>query len=345
MALQYALNYQIPAGPGTASSANLTKYTAWYLVEKLIGTTITTAFSPTPWVVDCSSDGSTASAPASGTDLWTTTFNPALIVQDVAGSAHSWFCIKTAAFTSPATLYVVVDCTQTTSFDLIVGSGTITAGTASARPTFTNEYKFTYETQNLDVNNGSITTNQYLHLVLDGTDANFYFSTSFTGSSTFYSYLFVEKLANTNSTDSHKVVAGFTGNGETGFSASGANPSIFNFTNYSRASRLRGMSFNGSASLNLVGSTFAAYDEATLVPLLKADGYATGQNDGGDYNSAPIVVFAKGTNGALKGVMQNITLASGALSDMTLRPSPSPYTAVKFGDCWVPWSGASGPIV
>jgi len=340
MALQYALNYQIPAGLGTASSENLTKYTAWYLAEKLIGTNISGALTTT-WTLHSSSNSVTADA----SDNWgVATFDPTKIVQAAGGTAHSWFCIQTSAFTTPATLYVVFDCTQSNSFDLIIGSGTVTAGSTTGRPTFQYEYEFTYETQNLALNNGSITTNQYIHLVLDGADANFYFATSFDGSGTFYSYGFVEKLSNTNTGDSHPVVAGFTGNGEPGFYGSGANPSIFNFTNYSRASRLRGMAFDGSEALSLVGSTFAAYDEATLVPLLKADGYATGQNDGGDYNSAPIVVFAKGTHGALKGVLTNITLASGALSDMTLRPSSS-YTAVKFGDCWVPWSTATGPNV
>lgn len=342
MAAEYDLNLAIPLA-AKSSSATMVKWTAWYIVNRLADQNISvgTTFSDANWTFVESCDGT--NAPAAG-NQWTTTFDATKIVQASAGTNHSWAVIAN----STLGVWLIVDCVSTTGCDFVLTYAAPSGGTVTDRPTAVVEVKFgvtAADGQNMQLNNGDTSIAQYVHTYHDASE-NVYFYTSFAGSAKFFSMLAIAKCTNVTTGDNRPTAMFFSGGGEPGLSVDPINSSLFNYNSYGRPSKLRGVNYAGSATVAMAAGMPCVYDGTTLIPSLTTSGYVNADNDGTTYyNEFPLVVFAKGpTDAAMKGILPNIKLASGTLSEMAEIGS-APITAVKFGDCWVPWDGNTSPLV
>ncbi len=339
MAAEIDANLAIPSAAKT-TAAEMVQWTAWYLVNRLTNQNIGigTTFAGANWTFIDSCDGS-AVTPAG--NAWTTTFDPALIVQAPAGTAHSWSVIQNATLG----IYLIVDCVSESGCDFIFSTTVPSGGTISIRPTSAAEIKFGItagDGQNMQLNNGDTSIAQYVHTYHDAVE-NVYFYTSHAGSNGFFSILAVMKCTNTTTGDGSPTVAFFSGNGEPGLSMDPIYSSLFNFDSYGRPSKLRGLDYLSADEVHLAAGIPSVYDGTTYLSPLTTSGYADNVNDGTSYyNEFPLVVFAKGTYGAMKGILPGIKLASGALPQLSEKGA---IDAVKINDCWVPWSGATPPAV
>lgn len=110
------------------------------------------AYAIPAWTVDFSCDGTTAGTPHDGVDRWGSPYNASVLVQNTETNPHSWMVLKSPASicsiskvrnsnTNVGPFYILIDLDYTNGYtgDFFMSKLGFTGGTASARPTATDE--------------------------------------------------------------------------------------------------------------------------------------------------------------------------------------------------------------
>jgi hypothetical protein len=121
------------------SNADQTKYQMWALKAMLLGQY--GGFTLGLWTVYYSCDGVVAGTPNDGVDRWGSSYDPSKIVQNAAGSAHSWFVLKSPVMNGQ-TFYMLIaaNTATTTSGTIELARAPYTGGTTTANPTSTESW-------------------------------------------------------------------------------------------------------------------------------------------------------------------------------------------------------------
>jgi hypothetical protein len=167
------------------------------------------------WTVEFTCNGTTASS----SDNFNNTFNNAEWVSNTAGSAHSWFVLKspTAMLDGPWYLLVSKNSATATSWKIELSKSAYSGGTTTADPTSAGNVSSTGTVQRFDT---SSTTAGKTHFMVEA-NGSFWFFGSRDGSGLISTWDSLNELAQTQpSGDSYRVF------GYCGFSASGLFSSI-----------------------------------------------------------------------------------------------------------------------
>lgn len=359
------VNRAVPAAQQT-SAANQTRWSVWYLVQALLGQYGMSGSAAGKWSTYYSCDGATAGTAGDLQDLWGSSYDPTKVVflyqsqnptpPTPPSSNFSWFVLKSKiglGASGSDFSYLIVSCNQAGSVNptFVFSKTAPTGGSTTARPTATDEVVlvdnvFTFM-------EGSLVQAHYCHLILS-TRGDFFFWTSYTGSTRFYSSLFHVKIQDAKAADLYTTASQYCGSdapyGAGGFSAA---PDAFNaglltgpnaFNGY--VGNTRGRNFNGAAQVAL-GSAAPANGAGNI--LSGAYPAVPGQNESdGTYNEWYCPVYsASPLRTELKGRLPDMKIASGVLAQCALAPNtPSPnYDYVKVGAMWFPWPAPVGPEI
>lgn len=258
------------------------------------------------WTLESNSKGSgnvlnTDYSLTPGTDLIGTTFDATKWVYANAGTAHTWFVLKSPAALGP--VYLCVDCAGTSTQNVTITASYnafSTGGTGLNRPTATNEWTHT-SFQFMD----NTATAHKCHCVRDA-NGNFWFLTSKNGTGIFHWVLTGQALSGTRSADSYKWITAYhyQGGVARGAGMMGATGCLSN-----TASLVGGRSYNNGAAL-LGNSFFLTYSGG-----VSWESQVSGSNAADatfDFMPGPYLFVNTAGGVGVKGYLPDVNLVGGS---------------------------------
>lgn len=326
-----------------STGQRLGQWELWYIVESLKGSI--GGFTSGLWTTYYSCNGTTAGTANDGVDRWGTTFTAANLVRvAAAGSAHSWFVLKSPSDLGP--VYLIVDYVggndSTAAF--YFSKSAPTGGSTTARPTATDEWSYTGQifTDNSIANTHRVN----MHLSSRG---DFWFGPTRGGLANFYAVFSCFKLQETATADLNPAFTIFVDannisstTGLVGIPSPDSTATVGGNAN----TRNRARNFDGSALptwfLAVPASAWGATVSSTV--LLTGNSSAANASDG-TYNDFPCYVFGVNPHAEKKGRVPDVLWASATPAIGSTRPASTPYEYVKVGQMWWPWVSSSSPTL
>jgi len=253
------------------------------------------------------------------------TLNTSNIITATAGTNHSWIVIKSPLVLGP--YYIIIDYNVGSGTpyqaQFIISKAAPTGGTATARPTSTDEVQPTASTNcsfNLNIVNsygcGALSTDGYFWLGTNrgiGTVGNFEYGMVF------------QVIADTKSADTYKGMFFVFGGLASG------NP--FNTSTFRTVGNWGARNFNGTTSTVTMAPMDMSYNTSTVT----FDSLALADFTDGQYDDAPVYICSN-TLGqyTIKGRLIDIRRGPSSLPEGFTEPNPSSPSSIFLGGYWWP---------
>lgn len=271
----------------------------------------------------------------SGTDTWTSTYTASKLVRATAGSNHSWICLK-----SPSGLggtgvfhYIVIDWSTASDATVNLAYGRVapTGGTATARPTMTNEWTYTTHT----FFDGTATTHK-IHRATTATGEH-HILLSKTAASKFVTAMsLMEVTAEGRATDTYKCVS-YVDHNVTHGPWEPAQGSMNATTPY-----VRGRYYDGSASTTMCLLEYTENNSSATSPNVSQT--TTNPFDGLADDYPLFCNYIQSSFRGKKGRISDVFFAYKASSHPTVYPASGTASHHLSGSCWLPLGGGTATL-
>jgi hypothetical protein len=327
--------------------------------------------SPSPWTAktgvwsvysSCDGSGGTNFGNGNSVDWWSTggsyTFAnvQSKLVWAAAASNHSWIVMKSPNMADGYPFYVILDLNHATpaNYTLVYCKTAPTGGTATARPTSTDECAYTAAYNHGGILNNGTGAASKVHFSLSD-NGEWVWLMSKDTSATFHFGAFFRQVVETKSYDDFKAICGSDYVGAKGhifLISSQTNTSVSLFQQYGTGVSTGGISARPLASAAVSTNVVAwlAYLNANNLGLPNAQSVgsvasATASPVTGFFESWPMYVTSTTAGYGLKGRIKdfyihslayNSSLLCSTYPNGTAEPAPGPPKFISVGNIWIP---------